>query len=356
MRRQRSRTGLLRAAALLAAIASAPVSPPAAAEAVDLQYVLEVLPGEAISYAVPIAVDSPGNLTIDASWPGARILSFRLEPPAGSTASELRRSGPSPQRIEAWIDADDRPGASGRWTLSIRGNPGRGGGEGRLLVKLPAPEAEALPEPQVILPEPDVARHPDASPSTLRLEWRPLDRAVRGFDRLLDETPEPDSCRWQEEFRQWVDSRLDLLEAGGSPLPETRRALEQIVEAIDRVNALQDPADPILAGPAPEDRSLYRAWTRARRSHLESIHATLDAVAASISRGLAPELDGEPWPARLVACVTACQRHFEQRAEIGAREAVNYDLARAQWDRVRAASATLDAYAALPETGAVARD
>ena len=37
----------------------------------------------------------------------------------------------------------------------------------------------------------------------------------------------------------------------------------------------------------------------------------------------------------------ACERHFVERGHVGAEQAINFELAQAQWDRIREASLTL---------------
>jgi hypothetical protein len=70
---------------------------------------------------------------------------------------------------------------------------------------------------------------------------------------------------------------------------------------------------------------------RLRRERTQQLEAELDELLLSIQRSHAPELDSFEWPARIVTCLVACQRHFEERSRRGEAHAVNRDLARAQW-------------------------
>ena len=65
-------------------------------------------------------------------------------------------------------------------------------------------------------------------------------------------------------------------------------------------------------------------------------------------RFVAGELESESWPTRLVSCLAACERYFEQRVRLGEREAQNAELAQAQWAPLTAAADVLEALAFLP--------
>jgi hypothetical protein len=45
---------------------------------------------------------------------------------------------------------------------------------------------------------------------------------------------------------------------------------------------------------------------------------------------------------RLVSCLTACERYFEERIRLGERQATNREIAIAQWERLLAAAEALD--------------
>ena len=69
-----------------------------------------------------------------------------------------------------------------------------------------------------------------------------------------------------------------------------------------------------------------------------------------LQRGHAPDLDDEEWPLRLVSCLTACERYFEQRARLGEKRAGNRDLALTQWPRVLSAGQAISSLVELTPT------
>ena len=130
---RRSWAGSRWARALLLTLAIFPLGFGAEALPPDLLYRLEVPSGEPVTYTVPIPVESNGTLIIDATWPGIRVLSFRLVSPGGRSRP-LRRSGPPPQTLTVDVD---HPEQFGDWTLTINALATKGGGEGRLEIRLP---------------------------------------------------------------------------------------------------------------------------------------------------------------------------------------------------------------------------
>jgi hypothetical protein len=156
------------------------------------------------------------------------------------------------------------------------------------------------------------------------------------------EGPPPDACRWQDGLLRYLAQRRDLLvDRHDRPSRETRKLLRRLVDAIQRVEAFRTSRDPLVAGPPPEDEALREAWLRLRREKLQALEGELDGLLESIRRGHAPELEPFDWPSRLVTCLVACQRNFEERARLGERRAVNGDLARAQWSALLAAGDAL---------------
>ena len=131
--------------------------------------------------------------------------------------------------------------------------------------------------------------------------------------------------------------------------PET---LGEIVLAIKRVETLRSSDDPILAGPAPSAPAERRNWFLLREQQILVLESALDDVRAELERGHAPELQSQPWTLKLMSCVTACERFFEERVRIGDERATNLDLARVQWERVLAAAEALEALVALGEGAA----
>ena len=94
-----------------------------------------------------------------------------------------------------------------------------------------------------------------------------------------------------------------------------------------------------------------------RKRRLEPIEAELDALGTLIRRDHAPALAEEIWPQRLVGCLTACERHFEQRAlsvPDTDSDANGGSLAGEQWSGILAAAEALQALAGSDVGSAVA--
>jgi hypothetical protein len=130
------------------------------------------------------------------------------------------------------------------------------------------------------------------------------------------------------------------------------RFLERLAAAVRDVDEVRKLSDPILAAPAPEDPLRKRALEQARRDRIRPLERQLDALSETLRGGLAPGLRDEPWPPRLVACVTACERHFEERARLGDDEASNADLARAQWTSILAAAGAFESLGSVSPAAA----
>ena len=152
-----------------------------------------------------------------------------------------------------------------------------------------------------------------------------------------------DACRWQNEMLQFLAAERDRMAAGGEPpAHETREMLGRMAAAIRKVDGLRSTTDPVLSGPPPADRSLHEAWDRMRQDRLEPLEGELDNLLSVIQRDHAPELEEQEWPARLISCVTACERHFEESLVHGPARSVNRDLAEAQWERIVAAAEAME--------------
>ena len=151
---------------------------------------MNVPPGEALTYRIPIPVDSTGTLIVNATWPGTRVLSFRLVGPSG-LSRPFRRSGPSPQILK--IDVDDAE-LFGEWNLTVNGLAVRGGGEGRLAIHLPttviAEPAAPAPSPEKPAPTPKRKLSADGLPE----EWSSFAKSAVGFAELLVEHLAPDAA------------------------------------------------------------------------------------------------------------------------------------------------------------------
>jgi hypothetical protein len=154
-----------------------------------------------------------------------------------------------------------------------------------------------------------------------------------------------DACGWQQplvEYLRLADERLSQT-ARVPPIVAFESArwfmrLERLVVSIAEWRASKDP---IVAGPPPDDPYRRRAWDHLRRERLAPIERELDSMAESLRAGYAPELSHAVWPQRLLSCLTACQRHFEELGRIGSEEASHRELAEAQWQRLQLAAAAL---------------
>jgi hypothetical protein len=115
-------------------------------------------------------------------------------------------------------------------------------------------------------------------------------------------------------------------------------------EAIRGVEMLRTSKDPVIAGPVPGDRLRRQDWLIARSEIVRPIERSLDVLTELLRGGHAPALQNEVWLPRLNACLTACERHFEERVRLGDEDAANGDLSAAQWDRILAAGRMLAAF------------
>lgn len=334
---------VLVSAALLACAATA--ATPTAAE--TFRYSLEVPDGQSATYRIEIDVRHAGTLSVDATWSGSKVLTLKLVPPLDHLPT-VRRTGLSPQQIELEVDEADRD--MGPWLLSIHSLPTRGLAEGRLTIEVPEP-APAEPEPAIA--EAPLARpveppapwaRPRGAPSGIAQDLHALFLSTERFRQIVvvNDAGTTDSCRWQLDLLRYLAEQRDrLADDGAHPTAATREMLQRIVSAIELVEELRTSRDPVLTGPPPRDKALRDTWLRMRRDRLEQIESELDEVLGLLRRGHAPELTDEQWPMRLTSCLTACQRHFEQRIRVGEELATNFELTRAQWDRLLAARSAL---------------
>jgi hypothetical protein len=349
----RRRVGLAGSAAVcLAALLAVALSP---ARADARRYTIAVPDRQATSFVLDLDIEHPGTLVIEAEWLGSRVLSFRVEGPGYPTV-RTRRSGPSPQRLEALVGESDLQEGGG-WRLVIRALPAKGRAEGTITVRLPFPEEPAPTEK----PEPPAPTEPPPDPEPWAMPATPPSGAAprvvgvyAGIERFRfwvagsDGVPRRDACGWQEGLLRYLAGRRDDAAIRKAVISEaTGRYLGRLVNVIRGVEEIRSSSDPILAGPAPGDRLRERAWLAVRRERIEPIEAELDFLTTAVRRGFAPELEGEEWPSRFVSCMTACERYFERRVLLGEGGAPNRDLALDQWDGFLAASAALEALAAL---------
>ena len=300
--------------------------------------------GRRIAYELDLEVPYPGTLAVVAEWPGLRTLSFKLRPQNG-LGSEVSRSGPPPQRLEAQVRqaSPERPSL---WKLKVYGLAQQGGGVGTLRVLMPDPPAPDPVQPAVATgtPETPSARIGSRFQPSATVTPEDLEFLAAGM-RLEQLTAGgvPDTCRWQDGLlgylQRFVPSQTAQAYEGD---PETRRALRDMVAAIQAVEAVRVSDDPLITGPGPADPVKREAWLRVREKELFQVKQRLDRLLHTLRRNRAGSLSQESWPARLVSCIAACERHFDERGLQGETRATNYELAQNQWDRILAASGALD--------------
>jgi hypothetical protein len=332
---------------LLALVALGGVS---TARAESWDYTFSVPEGREAKFELPFPVQYEGSVTIDATWTGPRLLFFGVEGPGG--ISVARRSGPSPQRLELSADAAAIARGTG-WKITLKALPARGEASGR--VRVTAPDAPAVvaareaalhpppppppPPPAWTLPR---AAPPSASPDLLRL-YEAVETLRAGV--LNPAGANGDACTWQIEFLRFVVAARDRLGDSGTPpdLPSLRY-FARLANAIRGVSQIKTSRDPILAGPVPVSREQRRDWLIARNEIVRPIERSLDELTELLRGGHAPALEDEPWLPRFTACLTACERFYDERVRLGGEEnAPNRDLAAGQWARIADAGRVFDA-------------
>lgn len=336
-------------AAVFLAILALSVSSVAADTA---SYAVEFPQADVAIYEIPFRVHHPGVVVVEARWDDPRIVAIRVE---GPSAVVSRRSGPSPQRIEIPV-ADDPGVLNGGWRLWLRVPAGKERAQGTLILTLPDPPEEvaaqkaALEPPPPPPPAPDPWTLPRTAPSGASAEVLAL---FASFEPLrarvypADSEPDPDGCGWQRPLTRWLAGILDRSASGGFAWsPAAAGLLREIAEAVSEVEGLRTTDNPLLAGPVPEEPLRRRAWLAARRDELRGLERRLDALAERLREGEVPELATLEWPSRFVACVTAAERHFEERVRLG-DDAANRELADLQWPVILAAGRALEAAASL---------
>jgi hypothetical protein len=345
----RYRAVRLWAAALL--LCAALGGPPAQAE--ELLYTLQIPENRPVTYGISFKIEHPGTLRLHAEWSGDRRVAFRVDAPHSYVAVG-RCSGPSPQDLT--IEIGPELVGQEEWKLTIIVLAARGSGEGLLNIFLPGPPEEVRPPtdpapPPVAQPEPDPWMIARQWPADSPRDWRRFFGASERFRSMLESKSEPaaqDNCRWQNPMMRFLAESHDaLVEDGAFPSDATQRVLAQIAEAISLVDELRSSKDPLLVGPPPDDPQRKEVWRAVRRDRIRSLEGQLDQVLELIHRGHAPELSEQEWPERLVTCLAACERHFEERLRLGEDKAINRDLVRSQWEHLRAAAEALQALADL---------
>ena len=319
--------------------------------AASLDYEISVRDGREATFEVPFAVECAGSVTIDATWSGGRLLFFGVEGPG--RVSLARRSGPSPQRLIVPVGAAGLARGTS-YKLTVKALPARGKATGQLRVTVPdSPEVvakrEALLHPPPPPPPPPPAWTQKATvPPTASLNTAGVYEAVEAFRAaVLDVRDGPvDACTWQIEFLQYAVAARDRLgERGVAPDVPTLRYFARLGEAIRNVDMLRTGKDPVIAGPVPVNRDERHEWLLARNEIVRPIERSLDELTELLRRGHAPALEDEVWLPRFTACLTACERFYEERVRFGGAEnAPNRELAAAQWNRILAALEVFEAW------------
>ena len=320
-------------------------------QAKTLEYVLEIQNRVPASYSLEIPVQYPGTLSVEADWDCSRILTFKLTR-SGSRPVRIRRSGPSPQLVELDIGPHDLE-AGHFYRLDISSLPAGGEGQGHLRIHLPdspavvrQKELNALP-PEPDLPEPEwwaVSSTPPDQSSAALLE---LFKEVENYRSMVMTGPldtAPDPCRWQTELLEHLAGLRDRFADGsGTPDEATIRFYRKLAKAVAAVAELRGSDDPILAGPPPENRQDRNTWLRMRRDRIKTMEHEMDILLSMPKDGYVPELEGQEWPSRLVSCLMACERNFEEVGRTGMEHGTNQDLANETWPFIVAAARTFTA-------------
>jgi hypothetical protein len=323
----------------------------ATARAEFWDYTFSVPDGREAKFEMPFPVEHAGAVTIEASWTGPRLLFFGVEGPGGTSVA--RRSGPTPQRLD--LTADPAAIARGTgWKLTIMALPARGEATGRLRVTAPdAPavvatrEAEAHPPPPPP-PPPPAFTLPRAAPQGAPAEVVRVYQAVEAFRAGATGSADGgDACSWQLEFLKFAVVLRDRLgESGTAPDVPSLRYFARLADAIRAVAQLKAATNPVIAGPVPAGRDDRRDWLIARNEIVRPIERSLDELTELLRGGHAPELEDEAWLPRFTACLTACERFYDERVRLGGDEnAPNRELAAAQWVRIVEAGRVFDALA-----------
>ena len=323
-------------------------------------YNLDIPDGQAVRFEVPIELEYAGELAVHAEWDGNRTLAFRIEP-ANRDGAVARRSGPPPIHLKAEVTEEHL--SQGAWTLVIHALPLRGASQGRLTIDLPEPPkpqppsrpasglyARATPE----TPEPWQA--PRGTSAGWTGPQATLVRTTESFRKFLVENQRrpPDTCRWQDDLLRWLATQRDsILDDGAEPDVATGKLVTSMAEAIRSVERMRVSRDPLIVGPAPADGERRAGWERLREDKLRVLKGSLDELMSAVQRNHAPELENERWPVRLVSCLTASERYFDQRWIVAEDRAPHRDLAEAQWTLIQRAADALEALAEFAEDDVV---
>lgn len=320
------------------------------------QYTLDVPDAQAVRFEVPLEIEHAGELAVHAEWDGNRTLGFRLESTTG-TVPVVRRSGLSP--IHFKVEVTEKDLGKDVWTLVIHALPLSGAAQGRVTVDLPEPIqplAAGLHEMGRYASPAREIREPWHAPRRPSAGWTPpqaaLARATESLRAQVVDDPQrpPDTCRWQDDLLRWLAAQRDLvIDDGAEPDAATGKLVTGMAEAIRSVEEMRVSRDPLIIGPAPDDKNMRLGWGQLRADRLRELEGSLDELMNAVLRNHAPELENEQWPVRLVSCLTASERYFDQRWILGEDRAPNRDLAEAQWSLIQHAADALDALAEFAE-------
>jgi len=321
------------------------------ARAAFWDYTIAVPDGREATFTLPFPVDYAGAVTIEANWKGPRLLFFGVEGPG--RVSLARRSGPSPQRLDLTAAAALVVPGTG-WKLTIKTLPARGEASGTLRVTVPdapsvvAKREAALHPPPPPPPPPPAWRLPKPAPQGASRDVARVFAAVEELRTtvlpLVDTAGDP--CSWQIDFLQYAVAARDRLSDGATP-PDvpTLRYFARLAAAIRDVEFVRAGTSPAIAGPVPANRDARHDWLIARNEIVRPIERSLDELTELLRRGHAPSLEDESWLPRFTACLTACERFFDERVRLGGDDvAPNRELAGAQWKPIRAAGEVFDAF------------
>lgn len=287
--------------------------------ATTFDYEFAMADGRRVSYELEVTAEHAGEIVVRAEWAGSRHVTLRLDPISG-IGMRQRQTGASPLEIAVPVEG------AANYKLKIFSLPASGGELARLSVTVPDEPAAVVEDAAEA--EGNIFAQARARP----------DDPTRGGGR----------CGWRPAFERFVhgleSSQLD---------PASREALGELAMAIRDVEALSASDDPGIAGPVPDDPTRAEAWRRVRDYRLRDLENRLDRLHTVLGRDHAPALADEEWPLRLVACLTACERHFDERVFVGADAAVNAEIVAEEWPAIVGAAERLERIAG-PYRNAVA--
>jgi len=295
----------------LFALVSTLASPGARAE------VLEVplnLPAGEVAFRVPFDVQHPGTVTMDASWTGSRVISFRVEDPAGGGAP-VRLSGPSPQHMRVEVSSEILAAGPVQRVLLLRSRDAREAGTGKITLTLPDDPAVVRAREEAAKPKPPPPPPPDPWTVRAAAPAGSTPGVAHVFETIemyrveviaTDGARRPDACGWKDDLLRALAGWRDAV----PPDAAAASLLDAIAARVHAVEDLRTTKDPILAG-RPDPGLRQRAWASLREQRLRALYADLDVLTERASRELPPSLAGATWPARMVACLVSGERQIE---------------------------------------------